>query len=48
MMTKSIKENFITGDCKELYKVSTDIDEMLKYIEEYDSSEIDLSKVKIR
>ena len=48
MMTKSIKEKFITDDCKELYTVCTDIDEMLKFIEEYDSSEIDLSKVKIR
>lgn len=48
MMTRSIKEKFITDDCKELYKVYTNIDEMLKYIEEYDSSEIDLSKVKIR
>lgn len=48
MMTRSIKEQFITDDCKELYTVCTDIDEMLKYIEEYDSSEIDLSKVKIR
>ena len=48
MMTKSIKENFITDDCKELYTVCTDIDEILKFIEEYDSSEIDLSKVKIR
>ena len=48
MMTKSIKEKFITDDCKELYTVCTDIDEILKFIEEYDSSEIDLSKVKIR
>ena len=48
MMTRSINEKFITDDCKELYQVFTNIDEMLKYIEEYDSSEIDLSKVKIR
>ena len=48
MMTKSIKERFITDDCKELYQTFTDIDEMLKYIEEYDSSVIDISKVKIR
>ena len=48
MMTRSINERFITDDCKELYKVFTDVDEMLKYIEKYDSSEIDLSKVKIR
>ena len=48
MMTRSINEKFITDDWKELYQVFTNIDEMLKYIEEYDSSEIDLSKVKIR
>lgn len=45
---KMVKEKFITTDCAELCKVCTDIDEMLKYIEEYDSSAIDLSKVKIR
>ena len=45
---KMVKEKFITTDCAELCKVCTDIDEILKYIEEYDSSEIDLSKVKIR
>ena len=42
------KEEFITSDCAELCKVFTDVDEMLKYVEEYDPSEIDLSKVKIR
>ena len=45
---RMVKEEFITTDCAELCKVFTDADEMLKYIEEYDSSEIDLSKVKIR
>ena len=48
MMTTSIKEKFITDDCKELYKVFTDIDEMLDYITSYDPKDIDLSKVKIR
>ena len=48
MMTKSIKEKFITDDCKDLYKVFTDAEEMLEYIKNYDSKEIDLSKVKIR
>lgn len=48
MMTKSIAEQFITDDCKELYKVFTDIDEMLDYIENYDPQDIDLNKVKIR
>ena len=48
MMTKYIEEQFITDDCKELYKVFTDVDEMLKYIEEYDPEDIDLDRVKIR
>ena len=48
MMTRYIKEQFITDDCKELYQVYTNIDEMLRYISEYDPKDIDLSKVKIR
>ena len=48
MMTKYIEEKFITDDCKQLYKVFTDIDEMLSYIENYDQKDIDLSRVKIR
>lgn len=48
MMNKSIEEEFITQDCKDLYKVFSDIDEMLDYIENYDQEDIDLSKVKIR
>ena len=48
MMTKSIEEEFITKDCTELYKVFTDADEMLEYINNYDQKDIDLSKVKIR
>ncbi len=48
MMTKSIEQHFITDDCKELYKVSSDINEILDYIESYDPTDIDLSKVKIR
>ena len=48
MMTKYIEEKFITDDCKQLYKVFTDIDEMLSYVENYDQKDIDLSKVKIR
>ena len=43
-----VKEQFITSDCAELCKVSTDIDEILNYIEEYDPKDIDISKVKIR
>ena len=45
---KMAKEEFITQDCADLCKVFTDVDEMLKYIEEYDPTDIDISKVKIR
>ena len=45
---KMVEQEFITKDCAELCKVFTDVDEMLKYIEEYDPEDIDLSKVKIR
>lgn len=48
MMTKSIEEKFITDDCKELYKVYNNPDEILDYITNYDPKDIDLSKVKIR
>lgn len=48
MMTKSIEEKFITDDCKDLYTVFTNPDEMLDYILNYDPKDIDLSKVKIR
>ena len=45
---KMVKEEFITSDCAELCKVCTDIDQILDYIEKYDPTDIDLSKVKIR
>ena len=45
---KMVKEGFITSDCVELCKVSSDIDEILDYIESYDQESIDISKVKIR
>ena len=48
MMNTSINESFITQDCKDLYKVFTDIDAMLEYMENYDQKHIDISKVKIR
>ncbi len=48
MMTRYIDEKFITDDCKELYHVCTNIDDMLNYIEQYDPEDIDLDKVKIR
>lgn len=48
MMTKSIEKEFITSDCKELYQVFDNIEEILDYIENYDEKDIDLNKVKIR
>jgi len=48
MMDISIDKKFITKDCTELYKVTSTVEETLEYIENFDPSEIDLSKVKIR
>ena len=48
MMTHAIDKKFITTDCVELYKVADTIEEALDYIEKYDPTDIDLSKVKIR
>ena len=47
-INKAIEEQFITDDCKELYKTFENADEMLEYLENYDEKDIDLSKVKIR
>ena len=48
MMEISIEQKFITTDCVELYKVTNNIEDTLNYIESYDPTDIDLSKVKIR
>lgn len=48
MLEKSIDQKFITQDCKDLYKVINDVDELLEYMINYDQKDIDLSKVKIR
>jgi len=48
MMEYSIKEQFITSDCVDLYKVTNTVEETLDYLEKYDPTDIDLSKVKIR
>jgi len=45
---KFVEEQFITNDCAELCKILTSADEILDYIESYDPTDIDLSKVKIR
>ena len=48
MMEVSIAQKFITADCVELFKVVDSADKALDYIESYDPTDIDLSKVKIR
>ena len=48
MMKHAIDKKFITTDCVELFKVVSTPDEVLNYIENYDPTDIDLSKVKIR
>lgn len=48
MMEVSIEQKFITRDSVDLYKVATSVEEALDYIEAYDPTDIDLSKVKIR
>ena len=48
MMQVSVDKHFITDDCRSLYYVCNTIDEILEYIENYDETDIDLSKVKIR
>ena len=48
MMQVSIDKRFITTDCVDLFKITNSIDETLEYIENYDPTDIDLDKVKIR
>ena len=48
MMKHAIDKKFITTDCVELFKVVKTVDEALDYIESYDPTDIDISKVKIR
>lgn len=48
MMEYSIDKKFITTDTVNLYKVTTTVEETLDYLENYDSTAIDLSAVKIR
>lgn len=48
MMIKSIEQEFITDDCKDLYKLLDNADDILEYIKSYNPEDIDLSKVKIR
>ena len=48
MMQVSVDKKFITEDCRDLYKVTHSVEETLDYVEQYDPTDIDLSKVKIR
>ena len=48
MMQKSVDKKFITDDCRNLYKVYSNIDDMLDYIENYKPEDFDISLVKIR
>lgn len=48
MMQVSVDKKFITEDTRKLYKITKNIDRMLDYIENYDPTVVDLSKVKIR
>lgn len=48
MMKKFVDEKFITEDCNELCHVFTNLEEMIDYLEKYDPTDIDLSRVKIR
>lgn len=48
MMQVSVDKRFIPDDCRSLYYVCNTIDEIFEYIENYDETDIDLSKVKIR
>ena len=47
-LKKFVDEKFITEDCVQLCKISSDVDEILDYILSYDPKDIDLSRVKIR
>lgn len=48
MMQVSVDKHFITDDCRKLYRITKNIDKMLNYIENYDPTVVDLTKVKIR
>jgi len=45
-MQNAIDCNFVMAECKSLYKIFTDIDEMLDYIENYDEDFADIVKVR--
>lgn len=45
-LRNSIKENFLTAECENLFFISDDCEELLNYIETYQPTEIGLSKLK--
>lgn len=46
MMEKGMKEDFIKEECRDLYKVFDNIDEMLDYIENYEAVDMDILNLK--
>ena len=46
MMEKGMREDFIKEECRELYKVFDNIDEMLEYIENYEAVDMDILNFK--
>lgn len=46
LMEHAISENFIKSKCRELYKVFSDIDEMLDYIEGYVPTDLNILNFK--
>jgi len=46
LMENAISENFIKSECRELYRVFSDIDSMLGYIEEYVPKDLNILNFK--
>ena len=46
MMQGAIDGKFMKPECSSLYKIFTDIDEMLDYLENYDDDLVDVTKMK--
>ncbi len=46
LMEKAVSENFIRAECRELYRVFSDIDSMLDYIEGYVGKDLNILKFK--
>ncbi len=46
MMEKAIETNFVKEECKDLYRVFDDAEEMLEYLEEYKPVDLDILNFK--